>query len=638
MLSSVLGHFMSLCALHAAASRHSMYVDSYDNKQLESVVIQPWKMLQDAFLYMISPFALECVYNLYSSGKDAVSVPVHPSIGTHGLILVSCLPSVLSSYWCGQRPQLAVFFSVTVLISTLMQHPSLYSSSAVSIHIMQIIMVVRDSYLKTTTMMSLSKLSDYEVFVSILSMQYLLGAILRDDSRGGDDPRGVEQSLDALSSQSRHCGSHDEYQYSLQQCSSVAEVCIGAVIVVLTMVEMLMFMVQHHLCRLFNRTDVATYARLVALPAAAAATNAYMLAPLLRTLQVPSLVVWTGRFILKDLWCPSSGYINELSLSVYWLALLILAISGAYFAVEKLHWTKTCARKIFHFLVVLLFAPLIAASCTLHIQEEEGLSGARSSVSGLLGYLVFCLAVALVLFLVLEYVRLGLLLPLTCTRTNRGMLAQAGLAMDHYMRLFVHGRNGTDGSSHGALDGLETAHISLLVGSASSIWFYAALCLKPSKQASLHTASSREWLLLSLLPHLGLISIGIGDACAAIAGSVYGIRRWRSHLTDWLLNARGGDGSTSVIARTYLGSCACFASMLSVSALLLVFHHNYYVNHIVAYAEHRFNAMDGYIVLTAVTFTLLMTMLAEAFTQENDNIILPLYSMVLFSAIVMCCS
>ena len=218
------------------------------------------------------------------------------------------------------------------------------------------------------------------------------------------------------------------------------------------------------------------------------------------------------------------------------------------------------------------------------------------------------------------------------------MLAQAGLAMDHYMRLFVNGRNGTDGSSHGALDGLETAHISLLVGSASSIWFYAALCLKPSKQASLHPASSREWLLLSLLPHLGLISIGIGDACAAIAGSVYGIRRWRSHLTDWLLNARGGDGSTSVIARTYLGSCACFASMLSVSALLLVFHHNYYVNHIVAYAEHRFNATDGCIVLTAMTFTLLMTTLAEAFTQENDNIILPLYCMVLFSAIVKCCS
>lgn len=636
VLSSVLGHFISLCAMHAAAaSRDNKHVGSVNFKQH---VIHTWKLLQDACLYMISPFALECVYNLYSSGKDAVSVPVHPSIGTYGLILLYFLPSVLTSsvlYWCGQHHQPAVYFSAAVLISALLlRQPSLYSyfSSTASIHIMQIVMVVREYYFKTTTSMSLSKLSDYEVFVSVLSMQYLLGAILRQTWR--DDSRGVEQSLEALSSQSHHCGSHhDEYQYSLQQCSSVAEVSTGAVVLVLIMVEMLVFMVQKHLCRLFHRTDAATYARLAALPVAAAATNAYMLAPLLRTLQVPSLVVWTGRFVLKDLWCPPRGCIisvfSELSVSLYWLALLILAISGAYFAAEKLHWTKTCARKIFHFLVVLLFAPLIAASCTLHIPKEE-LPHVRAS--SLLGYLVFCLGVALVLFLVLEYVRLGLL-P-TCTRTHRGMLAQAGQAMDQYMRLFVH----ADGSSDGGVDGLETAHISLLVGSASPIWFYAALCLRPSIQASLHAASSREWLLLSLLPHLGLISIGIGDACAAIAGSMYGKRRWRFYLTDWLLHARSGDESTSVSRRTYLGSCACFASMLSVSVLLLVLHHNYYGNHIVAYAEHRFNSTDSYIVLTAVTFTLLMTTLTEAFTQENDNIILPLYCMVLFTAIVRCSS
>lgn len=652
VMSSVLGHFMSLCALHAAASRDNMQVESVNNKQLEPIVIHhKWTMmLQNACLYMISPFALECVYNLYSlSGIDAVLVSTHPPIGTYGLLfIVSHLPWVLSCsalYWCGQRPQLAVFFSATALISALMQQPSLQSSSsAASIHIMQMVIVVRDTYFKSTTTssssssMSLSKLTDYEVFVSVLSMQYLLVAILRET--GHDDPRGIEQSsLDALSSQSGHCGSYDGYQYSLQQCSSVAKVCTGAVVVVLIIMEMLMFMVQHHLCRLFHRADAATYARLAALPVAAAATNAYMLAPLLRTLQVPSFVVWTIRFVLKDLWCPPRGCISELSVSLYWLVLLILAISGACIAVEKLHWTKTCARKIFHFLVVLLFAPLIAASCTLHIPKEEGQFPLVRS-SSLFGYLVFCLAVALVLFLVLEYVRLGLL-PVTCsTRTHRGgMLAQAGQAMDHYMRMFVHGQNGADGSSHGAVDGVETAHISLLVGSASSIWFYAALCMRPSvTQKSLHTASSREWLLLSLLPHLGLISIGIGDACAAIAGSLYGKRRWRSHLTDWLLHARGGDESTCLSARTYLGSGACFASMLSVSVLLLVLHHNYYGNHIVAYAEHWFNATDGTIVLTAVTFTLLMTTLAEAFTQENDNIILPLYCMILFSAIVRCCS
>jgi len=406
------------------------------------------------------------------------------------------------------------------------------------------------------------------------------------------------------------------------------------------MVEIIIFLA--HRCQLFNRpNNSSTYARLVVLPVAATVTYMCMLSPLLQMLQVPSLIVWTGLFVLKDLFCSSwdsINTVNELTVTLYWLALLLLTTSGAYFAAEHLRWTKTCARKIFHFLVVLLFAPLIAASCTLHIPLQEVQHHPLRAPSLLLSYLVFCLAIALQLFLLLEYVRMELL-P-TLTPTHRGMFAQAGQAINRYMRLFVHGRNSADGSPAG-IDGLETAHISLLVGSASSIWFYAALCLRPllSLRVPQHTASGREWLLLSLLPHLGLISIGIGDACAAVAGSLYGQRRWRFHLTDWL-HAPGVDSDTESTGsrRTYLGSCACFASMISACVLLLYLNHHYYDNHIEAYAQQRFDAVDACVVIAAVTFTLLMTTLAEAFTQENDNIILPLYCTVLFTAIVRCCT
>jgi dolichol kinase len=113
-----------------------------------------------------------------------------------------------------------------------------------------------------------------------------------------------------------------------------------------------------------------------------------------------------------------------------------------------------------------------------------------------------------------------------------------------------------------------------------------------------------------IVPNLGWISVGIGDSFAAIIGNYYGRNKWKG------------------TSRTMEGSCGMFLSMIIVSFLLLFFS-----------LDNSISLHDRIMMLfTAknsipIMITMAMTSLMEAFTSENDNLVLPLFSVAIFTAV-----
>jgi len=132
------------------------------------------------------------------------------------------------------------------------------------------------------------------------------------------------------------------------------------------------------------------------------------------------------------------------------------------------------------------------------------------------------------------------------------------------------------------------SHISLLLGVASTIWIYCRFIATESHITA--NDDTRKVLLF-----LGLATVGVGDAAASVFGSLYGVLRWSGKK------------------KTLIGSFAAFISMCLYSLVMLY-------------------AMDIFTLRTTVCviLTMALTALAEAFTTENDNIYLPMYSTIIF--------
>jgi dolichol kinase len=110
-----------------------------------------------------------------------------------------------------------------------------------------------------------------------------------------------------------------------------------------------------------------------------------------------------------------------------------------------------------------------------------------------------------------------------------------------------------------------------------------------------------------LLPHLGWIVVGVGDSAAAIVGTQYGKHTWFHSK------------------RTVEGSVAMLLSMTVAAICALQFMPSFVLT------TATLTATD---LLVPVLGTLVATTLMEAFTSQNDNLVLPIFACAFYMAIV----
>jgi dolichol kinase len=231
--------------------------------------------------------------------------------------------------------------------------------------------------------------------------------------------------------------------------------------------------------------------------------------------------------------------------SLYWSLLIAFTVWFAAWLGVRFEVSKIITRKIFHFLVVMMFIPSL-------INRKADF------------FLIYALAGTFGLFVLLEYCRNFLLLP------QHDFFGR-------YFDIFV-----MDDERKRDIN-IITSHISLLV--AITIPIYFSVCLnKPD---------------LSFVPYLGLVTVGVGDAFAAIVGFKFGKMKWiRSN-------------------KTFLGSFVGFSSMLGCSILIEIFLLN------------QLSLQEVLIIGICLWFTTL----AEVFIKGNDNLYLPIYSSILYTSL-----
>jgi dolichol kinase len=185
-----------------------------------------------------------------------------------------------------------------------------------------------------------------------------------------------------------------------------------------------------------------------------------------------------------------------------------------------------------------------------------------------------------------------------------------------YLSHFVHRDEEKDRS------GYTLSHISLLIGCGVTVILSE---LVQDTQDVTQTKGSENYLkfspiqriALQLLPYLGLIAIGVGDSLASVCGSLYGRIKW-SELNK----------------KTVFGSFTAFVGMVFTSCLILlceVWMHS----EVVEFYALVYSYANSLKILLVIVVTMFLTALLEAFTCENDNIILPLYSALVYILLVL---
>ena len=278
---------------------------------------------------------------------------------------------------------------------------------------------------------------------------------------------------------------------------------------------------------------------------------------------------------------------HHVHLAIYWAGLLIFFIVAAQILANTSGLPKFCVRKIFHLLMILIIVP------GLFIQD-------------LFCFTILAIGVALSLFLVLETFRV-----IAFKNTGEDIIST-------YYDKFI--------------DRKETerfwisSNISLLVGCAFPAFLWAhwlgqkncistftssGFGLNPFSSVTCHSNTGDNDVVFSpvlkalrpLLPHLGWITVGVGDSFAAMVGSRFGRCKWPN-------SSRSVEGTFAMYISTFFTS-------------LLVLHYS-------GECESPFS----YEVLLPVSITLAFASLCEAFSSENDNIVLPLFSVASYVAII----
>ncbi|KAJ0240229.1 hypothetical protein HA466_0228850 [Hirschfeldia incana] len=157
--------------------------------------------------------------------------------------------------------------------------------------------------------------------------------------------------------------------------------------------------------------------------------------------------------------------LKRLSLCLYWVLLIVVAVSRFYNISRGSKVERILLRKYYHLMAVLMFLPALV------LQPK---------------FLDLAFGAALAVFIVLEIIRIWRIHPL-------------GDPLHHFMNAFTDHRDS---------DLLIVSHFSLLLGCALPIWMSSGF-------------NDR-----ALSPFAGILSLGIGDTMASMVGHKYGVLRW----------------------------------------------------------------------------------------------------------------
>ena len=148
------------------------------------------------------------------------------------------------------------------------------------------------------------------------------------------------------------------------------------------------------------------------------------------------------------------------------------------------------------------------------------------------------------------------------------------------------------------------SHIYLLLGCALPVWLVNIAKLHSTNDTNNISMVEKAYNLL--LP-VGLVTVGVGDTVAAIVGSNYGRSKWIS-------------GSN----RSYEGTLAGFAASVAVWYMF----YNLYVD------ENEGNMIFQMGFKRGGLFIAISSSLLEAITDESDNLVVPIHTMVVLCAIL----
>lgn len=294
--------------------------------------------------------------------------------------------------------------------------------------------------------------------------------------------------------------------------------------------------------------------------------------------------VWIINFLVID------NY-SRLYLAIYWVCLVVVFVFAANALVTHSSLPKFCNRKLFHLLMILVIAPGLLTT-------------------DMYSFTILALGVAFCAFLVLETFRVLVLVP------------YGSDPISSYYEMFLDSRD--------CKRSWTSSNISLLVGCAFPA-FICAHWLQPpqcflagsdqqggdnmSGSCGLRGSEHSRFLqaLRPLLPHLGWITVGVGDSVAAIIGSQFGRHKWKG------------------TSRTVEGSVAMFLSMFFVSLYVV---HSSGGDDWPRPSSMRVEKLLTFRIILPIFVTLALSSVCEAFASENDNLVLPLFSVALYVAIV----
>jgi len=302
---------------------------------------------------------------------------------------------------------------------------------------------------------------------------------------------------------------------------------------------------------------------------------------------IPLSLLWLAKFLLApedtsskqegdDCLVTKLANLPRWGFLVYWvIVLLVAAVPAGWMASfllelpmsSRKHRLVVVSRKYFHLVAVLLFLPptLLAPSM-----------------------IVLSYAVALCVLLLVETLR-RMVRPQVIQRSQS--------SLNNFYQAFLDEKDVSRNKSmrkpsRGKQSGIfVVTHIAMIFGCALPLWVKEALF-----SSSLEPRYSP--LSVSLLPLIGILALGVGDAAGAVVGVYCGRHKWPG------------------TRRTIEGSIAMFVSMYSFLLVIL-----YYTPNLSLSGS---TLRDSVLAWRTFGPSLLILTLLEAFTCQIDNLCLPL--------------
>ena len=272
---------------------------------------------------------------------------------------------------------------------------------------------------------------------------------------------------------------------------------------------------------------------------------------------------------------------------VYWIMTVVVLAPVAILIAKKLQCLRNgsarkrklivMARKYFHFVAVVLFLPP-----TFYAP----------------GMMVLSYAIAVALLILVESMRVALSWEGRGGSETRGdgpyvkTKEASTLTTNQFFETFF------DEKDQCAAEGsFAVTHLALIIGCAMPLWMYQVM-VYGSASTLMTKQDSNNDRTDSLVPFLGIIVLGIGDAAGALCGSMFGKIQWPTSK------------------RTVEGSIAMLSSMVVSDVLIREMFGFVWNMHVVCEG-----ALYYYLPLTVL----------EAVTLQIDNLCLPLVALVLSS-------